>query len=79
MMRFFGKNGGFLDASEKARRYHEGWLNRALGRDGALLRVPRRRVDRGGYSEMMRHPAGRYWAEQWWLDAIERADGVVRP
>jgi hypothetical protein len=76
-MRFFEKNIGIAPSSEKVRRSHELWLDRAMRRNGPELRIPRRRADRGGFGVLMSHPAGRFWAERWWVDAIARADEII--
>lgn len=57
------------------------WLTWALGRqDGdertvveppVLPRIPVRRVDEGGFEELMRRPGGRGLAEAWWDEALE--------
>ncbi len=51
------------------------WLNWALQTDHPLPRIPRRRVDEGGFSAMLRVPAARAAFDRWWsktLDALER-------
>lgn len=37
-----------------------------------LPRIPTRRVDLGGFSDLMRLPAARQMATHWWQTAIER-------
>jgi len=67
-----------MSASERARREHERWLNRALalGADSAL-RIPVRDVRRGGFGAMRSSSAGRSLADRWWSEAIKRADAMV--
>jgi hypothetical protein len=44
-------------------------------RDGCSMpRIPRRRVDQGGFSELMRRPLARIMATHWWQRALERID-----
>ena len=76
MMRYLEKKRGILTPSEKARRQFERWLTLAMRQNAGLLRMPTRRVDRGGFGSVMRFPAGRFWAQRWWMDAIDRADIV---
>jgi hypothetical protein len=73
-MRFLSDYYLFLSPSEKARRQHENWLNRALRRDSRALRIPTRRVDRGGFGATMSSTEGVIWAEEWWNAAIARAE-----
>ncbi len=51
---------------------HNAFLEWALTEDRALPRIPTRRVDRGGFSEMMRLPGARMMAAHWWQTAIDR-------
>jgi hypothetical protein len=65
-------------AAEIARRVHERWLTRALAlADPDALRVPARRVDEGGYLALLASPGGRERAEQFWIDAVARADSMI--
>lgn len=66
-----------LSRSERARRAHEAWLNRAIRRPQAwAFRIPVRRVDEGGFRSLRATSAGRAWAEQWWDEAIAHADTI---
>lgn len=63
------------DPGEAMRRQHERWLSRALASPAlAKLRIPRRRVDEGGFGRLVRTRAGRAWAERWWDRAFAEAD-----
>ncbi len=76
-MRFglFHRGLDLLTPGEKMRRAHERWLSRALrGPEGALARIPVRRVDEGGFSLLLSVPGGRERAEQWWMDAFAAMD-----
>lgn len=50
------------------------FLNWALGNGKNLPRIPRRRVDQGGFTELMRRPLARIAAAHWWRRALERID-----
>jgi len=50
------------------------FLNWALGDERALPRIPRRRVDQGGFTELMRRPLARVMATHWWRRALDRID-----
>ena len=68
-----------LPPSEVARRAHERWLNAAISTPGAeALRIPVRREDQGGYSTLRSTKIGRESASQWWTEAIDRADTLVK-
>lgn len=51
----------------------EAFLNWALqdGRD--LPRIPRRRVDAGGFEPLLRHPGARAMVLRWWQRALDVA------
>jgi len=50
------------------------FLNWALRHPGQVPRIPRRRVDRGGFSQLMRMPGARELAGRWWRRALEMVD-----
>ncbi len=50
------------------------FLEWALSDGQGLPRIPRRRVDEGGFTMMMRRPLGRIIAAHWWRRALERID-----
>jgi len=63
------------DLSSKAaafRRTHERWLTRALRSGMPLPRIPLRRVDEGGFEELLARPRGREVAARWWRMAFAR-------
>lgn len=61
--------------AESMRRTHARWLTRALRTTPARMhRIPRRRVDEGGFDRLMRTRAGRAWADRWWERAFDAAD-----
>lgn len=58
-----------LSHGERARRYHERWLNRALAleRSGAKIpKIPARAEADGGFDRLMSTTLGRAWARSWW-------------
>ena len=51
------------------------WLTWALNTDTPLPRIPRKRVDSGGFSDYLRLPHARARLDRWWnttLDVIDR-------
>lgn len=49
--------------------YHSRFLSRIMGlqrRGHSLPRIPRRRVDQGGFTELLRHPGARAAAAHFW-------------
>jgi hypothetical protein len=50
------------------------FLDWALGDGKALPRIPRRRVDQGGFTELMRRPLAKIVAAHWWRRALDRVD-----
>ncbi len=53
------------------------WLTWALGRGGShesqptLPRIPVKRVDEGGFEDLLRRPGGARLAEAWWDEALD--------
>ena len=47
------------------------FLTWALKQGGAMPRVPRRRVDEGGFSTLLRMPGGRAAMSRWWEATLE--------
>lgn len=60
------------DARRQAIAETSAFLTWALRTDQQLPRIPRRRVDRGGFSQMLRHPLGGRLITYWWAQALER-------
>ncbi len=64
--------------AESMRRTHARWLTRAIRAAPARsFRIPRRRVDEGGFDRLMRTRAGRDWADRWWERAFDAADKLT--
>lgn len=71
----FGRSNRYgkpVDAGAKAVAETSAFLSWALSKDRPLPRIPRRRVDQGGFGEMMRGPHARKIVVHWWSQAIER-------
>ena len=60
------------DARRRAIAETSAFLSWALRTDQPLPRIPRRRVDRGGFSEMMKRPLAGKIVAAWWAQALER-------
>lgn len=66
-------------AAEAMKRTHARWLTRALRSPRSRsFRIPTRRVDAGGFEELVRTEAGRAWADRWWSDAMQAADDMTK-
>jgi hypothetical protein len=62
------------DAGERARRIHSQWLTNALELEKPYPRIPRRRVDEGGFSRLLSRANARQLIERWWSLALRRVD-----
>jgi hypothetical protein len=63
-----------LPAAERFRRAHERWLNMAIV--AAMPRIPVRRVDEGGFDDLLARARGRAAADRWWRRAFARVPDV---
>ncbi len=54
------------------RRVHERWLDRAIRSGMDLPRIPLRRVDQGGFDDLLARPRGREVAWRWWRRVFSR-------
>jgi hypothetical protein len=73
LWRFFSGD----DLTSKAhafRRTHERWLSRALRSQTPMPRIPLRRVDEGGFDDLLARPRGREVASRWWRMAFARIE-----
>jgi hypothetical protein len=52
------------------------FLTWALTEERDLPRIPHRRVDAGGFTEILLRPGGRALATRWWSRALETLDKV---
>jgi len=57
--------------SERARRIHSEWLERALRTCNDLPRIPVLRVRDGGFALLMAQPGGPACATEWWRRTLE--------
>lgn len=60
------------DAGAQAVAETSAFLSWALSADRQLPAIPRRRVDQGGFSSMMRRPMAGKVVAHWWSQALER-------
>lgn len=60
------------DARARAIAETSAFLTWALSEDRRLPRIPRRRVDQGGFGEMMRRPLAGKIVAHWWSEALRR-------
>lgn len=47
------------------------WLTWALRTDVQVPRIPRQRVDQGGYTPLLKTPGARAAVEHWWYRALD--------
>jgi hypothetical protein len=59
-----------LTAGERARLLHSRWLTDAMRSGRPMPRIPLRRVEEGGWEELLARPKGRDVAERWWRRAL---------
>lgn len=71
--------GGFLQSQRYGRpvnlreqmiRETNAFLSWSLARDRGLPRIPRRRVDQGGFNFLARHAGARLLAIRWWMRVL---------
>jgi hypothetical protein len=74
----FRRQGPIEPLAEVIRRAHERWLDRAVAQCLPYPRIPRRRVDAGGYDAFLAAAGGRALADAWWARAFEIVDHVGR-
>ncbi len=48
------------------------FLSWALRKERGLPSIPRRRVDQGGFTALLRLPVGRAAADRWWMTRLTR-------
>lgn len=58
--------------------HHSQFLTMALRGDAETPKIPRRRVDQGGYSELMKRPGARAAALAWWDSVLKPATSDAR-
>lgn len=62
--------------AEQFRRAHERWLSAAIRSPSPLPRIPVRRVETGGFDDLLARPRGREVADRWWRIALARTPDV---
>lgn len=55
------------DIRLKMIRETNAFLSWSLARDRGLPRIARRRVDMGGFTQILKHPGARALVRRWWL------------
>lgn len=60
------------DARKRAIAETNAFLSWALAGDKPMPRIPRRRVDRGGFADLTRRPGSGRLIASWWAKALER-------
>lgn len=71
----FGRSnqyGRVRDARRQAIAETNAFLSWALSGERQVPRIPRRRVDRGGFGDMMRRPMAVRIVAHWWEQALDR-------
>ena len=71
----FGRSSQYrrpLDARRRAIAETSAFLSWALTTDPDLPRIPRRRVDQGGFRQMLKRPMGGKIVNYWWAKALDR-------
>lgn len=62
----FGPDAPPIELREHMIAHTNRFLSRALAGKRQLPRIPRRRVDRGGFTELSSHPGGKALIEHFW-------------
>lgn len=71
----FGRSNRYArpaDARRRAIAETSAFLSWALASDRQLPRIPRRRVDRGGFTQMLKSPLAGKLITHWWASALDR-------
>lgn len=58
------------DTRERMIRETNAFLSWSLMRDRGLPRIPRRRVDLGGFGTILRHPGAKALVNRWWAKVL---------
>ena len=65
-----------LDRSDQMIAETSAFLTWALSGEIQLPRIPTRRIDRGGFTELLKSPAARAAVYCWWSRALDAFDRV---
>lgn len=71
----FGRSNRYAvptDARRRAIAETSAFLSWALRSEQDLPRIPRRRVDRGGFTQMLKSPLAGKIITYWWAQALDR-------
>ncbi len=63
-----------LDPRRRMIRETEQFLSWALAKERHLPRIPRRRVDQGGFTGLLNMPHAKTIVNHWWGWALDKAD-----
>lgn len=68
---FFFRSRPIEEVAQRMRDEHSRWLTEALRRGQFdLPRIPLKRADEGGFSDLIETPRGREICERWWRRAL---------
>ena len=67
-------SGDPLDPRQQMIAETEAFLTWALAKDRGLPRIPRRKIDEGGFATFLKLPVARAMIRHWWGRALERMD-----
>lgn len=65
-----------VDLREKMIQETNAFLTWALRHTASVPRIPRRRVDTGGFSVLLRRPGVRQHLEQWWYRTLDQLGSI---
>ena len=66
-----GGRGEIRDLRREMIEQTSAFLTWALSTDADVPRIPTRRMDKGGFTEMLRHRGARAAAERWWTRVLD--------
>lgn len=75
-MIFHRRPGLPLDRSDQMIAETSAFLTWALSRNVQLPRIPTRRIDRGGFADLLKSPAARAAVYCWWSRALDAVDRI---
>lgn len=61
-----------IDARRQAIKETNAFLSWAMSTDQPLPRIPRRRVDRGGFADLLKRPLSGRIISHWWSQTLDR-------
>jgi hypothetical protein len=72
---FTGNESRVRETRESMIHQTNAFLNWAMSENRPLPRIPRRRVDEGGFTQLLLHPGARALARQFWERVLSADDG----